>query len=116
MRKLTKLRRIAERITGYHPREITSNFSYFVKRSIDLPSNYSSTGLSLFTCLVGILFYLNPSVDPKSGIVYMPKIYLRFEGLSTNFLVHEMLHLKFPSYSEFRIIEETSKVLEGYHG
>jgi hypothetical protein len=103
MRKRLKLTRIAEEIVGYHPKEVTSNFSYFVKRCLGFNSNYNSIGLKLFTLCLGIVYYWIPSCRLNPEIIYIPKVYLMSENVATGFLVHEILHLKHPEALESNI-------------
>lgn len=103
MRRKMKVTRIAENIVGYHPREVTSNFSYFVKRCLGLNSNYNAVWLKLVTLWIGLIYYWIPSCRLNPEIIYIPKVYLLSENIAIGFLVHEILHLKHPEALESNI-------------
>lgn len=103
MRRLWKLRMIAEEATGYHPKEITSNFSYFIRKSFNPKGFWDRATVKLFTLLIGIILYWTPSVDMKNDLVYIPSIFLKSERIAQGFLIHESFHLKYPHYTERQI-------------
>jgi hypothetical protein len=106
MRKRLKLTRIAEKITGQKAREVTTNYVYWVKRSIRKTGNYPRKFLDkilfYFFVITTYVFYFTPTIN-KQGIIYIPFCFLYSENLAIRCLVHEINHYKFPKASEEEI-------------
>jgi hypothetical protein len=106
MRKKLKLTRIAEAITGAKAREVTTNYTYWIKRSLGKPRQYPHKFLDklLFYFFLATTYalYLAPSIN-KQGVIYIPSFYLRSENRAVRALVHELNHYKFPELSEQEI-------------
>ena len=94
---------MAEEVTGYHPKEITSNYIYFIRKGFHPKNFWDRLCFKLFTLLIGITLYWVPSVDLKNDIVYIPKVFLRSERIALGFLIHESFHLKLPDLTEWQI-------------
>jgi len=104
MERKKKFKAIARGITEYkEPFELTTNFRYFVKKTLGYNSNYHGLGLELFTLFIGLVYYFIPSSRYSRKIVYVPIVYIRCKSIFIGFLVHEILHLKFPMIPEDRI-------------
>lgn len=105
MERKKRFKAIARAITGFRDFdfELTTSFRYFVRKTLGYNSNYHGLGLELFTLFVGLVYYIVPSSRYSRRIVYVPKLYLGNTRLFIGFLVHEILHLKFPMLPEDRI-------------
>lgn len=104
MERKKKYKAIARGIADFkEPFELTTNFRYFVRKTLGYNSNYHGIGLELFTLFVGLVYYIVPSSRYSRMIVYVPIVYIRCKNIFIGFLVHEVLHLKFPMLPEDRI-------------
>ena len=106
MRRRLKLTRIAEQIVGYKSKEVTTNYTYWLKRSLGKTSNFPKKFLDkiffYFLLLTTYPFFFTPAIN-KQGIIYIPKFLLKFKNISIKILVHELNHYKFPELSEKEI-------------
>lgn len=104
MKRSKRLKYIAEKIVGWKAKEITNKFNYFIKRTMrENPSEVTNI-------LAGLFYSWLPQTN-KNSIIYIPKFFLHFPRLYLNFLVHELLHDKYPEKSEQTIIKETNRRL-----
>ncbi len=100
-----RLHNVAETIAEWKAEKITNNFAYFCGTTIKKkPSN--------LLLIVARIFYAWLPQTNKNSIIYIPKFFLLFSKLYLNFLVHELLHDKFPEKSEKEIVRETNRRLE----
>lgn len=115
MRKKLKLTRIAEQITGAKANEVTTNFTYWLKRTIGKnPQRPLDKLLFYFFLATAYVFYLCPSIN-KQGVIYIPSFFFRNENRAVRILAHELNHWKYPELSESEI-RTVTKAEVNYYG
>lgn len=109
MSKKSRYQRHAEKLANFKVKNVTISYSYFVRKVLGYrPPLY-------FILLTGIIYFWVPQSHYRSQTIYMPRIYLCSRRLFTGFLVHEILHQRFPYLYEHEIESVSRERMHHYH-